>query len=258
MKSTLLALAVGLAGFGMSCGYAQAQTLIDQNKALAGGITPGDTPGFPITLSQPGSYKLTSNLTVPANTNGIEVSADGVTIDLNGFTLGGPVNCTGSGAQLVCDQGKGYGITYAPNKYVPSRHLTVRNGTVTGFAYNGVDVGNNAYVDSMRIVGNGGAGLNVAGSNAVVAGGIFSTNGTVGIGLGGGAGNLAHHVTVSGNRAGGIGSSFGAMVQSAVIMNNGGTGINGGSIDSSNVSGNGYNIAPGVSTGTNRCGAAAC
>ena len=35
---------------------------IDQDKAVAGGITPGDGPGFPITLTQPGRYVLTSNL----------------------------------------------------------------------------------------------------------------------------------------------------------------------------------------------------
>ena len=34
--------------------------LIDQNHALAGNITPGDGPGFPVTLSQPGSYRLTA------------------------------------------------------------------------------------------------------------------------------------------------------------------------------------------------------
>jgi hypothetical protein len=29
--------------------------LIDQNRALAGNITPGDTAGFPISITQPGS-----------------------------------------------------------------------------------------------------------------------------------------------------------------------------------------------------------
>ena len=28
--------------------------LIDQNHALAGSVTPGDAPGFPVTISQPG------------------------------------------------------------------------------------------------------------------------------------------------------------------------------------------------------------
>src|SRR5690348_13376939 len=69
--------------------------LIDQNHALAGNITPGDTAGFPITISQPGSYRLTSNLTVPdLNTTGIQITADFVTIDMNGFSIIGPGVCT--------------------------------------------------------------------------------------------------------------------------------------------------------------------
>jgi len=36
--------------------------LINQNSALAG-IGGCDTPGFPITICQPGSYRLSGNLT---------------------------------------------------------------------------------------------------------------------------------------------------------------------------------------------------
>ena len=38
---------------------------IDQNRAAAGGITPGDLAGFPVTIAQSGSYRLSGNLTVP-------------------------------------------------------------------------------------------------------------------------------------------------------------------------------------------------
>jgi hypothetical protein len=38
---------------------------IDQNHALGGGVTPGDAAGFPVTISQSGSYRLSGNLTVP-------------------------------------------------------------------------------------------------------------------------------------------------------------------------------------------------
>lgn len=64
--------------------------LIDQNRAFAGSVTPGDTAGFPVSINQPGSYRLSGNLTVPAGVNGIEVNADGVTLDLNGFSINGP------------------------------------------------------------------------------------------------------------------------------------------------------------------------
>lgn len=55
--------------------------LINQQKAMAGNVTPGDGPGFPVTISKPGSYRLTGNLTVAdANTTGILITADHVTL----------------------------------------------------------------------------------------------------------------------------------------------------------------------------------
>ena len=64
--------------------------LIDQNKVFAGNVTPGDVPGFPVSINQPGSYRLASNLTVPGGLNGIEINVDGVNLDLNGFAIIGP------------------------------------------------------------------------------------------------------------------------------------------------------------------------
>ncbi len=45
-------------------------------------------PGFstPYTISNPGSYYLTGNLAVTAG-DAIVIAVDGVTLDLNGFTL---------------------------------------------------------------------------------------------------------------------------------------------------------------------------
>ena len=40
----------------------------------------------PYTISQPGSYYLTANLTV-ASGDAIDINANGVTLDLNGFTI---------------------------------------------------------------------------------------------------------------------------------------------------------------------------
>src|SRR5215469_11158743 len=44
---------------------------------------------LPFTVSTPGSYYVTGNLTAAVNQNGILVATDNVTIDLNGFTLSG-------------------------------------------------------------------------------------------------------------------------------------------------------------------------
>jgi hypothetical protein len=99
---------------------ANGQIVITQAKANAGNVTPGDAPGFPVTLTQPGSYILAGNLQPPAGKIGILVASNDVTIDMNGFRLRGV-------------GGPGTGI-YAAD----FNNVTVRNGTVTGFAADGI------------------------------------------------------------------------------------------------------------------------
>jgi hypothetical protein len=66
---------------------------INQAAALAGGITPSDAPGFPVTLDQPGSYRLTGNLDFttisedPFGVTGIVITAEDVSLDLGGFSV---------------------------------------------------------------------------------------------------------------------------------------------------------------------------
>src|SRR5690349_335055 len=75
---------------------------INQSRALAGGVTPGDGAGFPVTITQSGSYRLSGNLTIPdLNTGAIQIMADFVTLDLNGFSIAGPVVCT-TGTATTC------------------------------------------------------------------------------------------------------------------------------------------------------------
>lgn len=98
--------------------------LIDQTKALAGNVTPGDTPGFPVTITQPGSYRLASNLRPPALTTAIEITVSNVTIDLNGFGIIGvrsdpPAFSTG--------------IRYVGP--APARNLAIKNGTIADFTF---------------------------------------------------------------------------------------------------------------------------
>jgi hypothetical protein len=88
---------------------------------------------FPITITQPGSYKLTGNLVVPAGTYGIIVNAPNVTVDLNGYAISGPVTCSASGSCNAASTGSHGVYLIAPNG-------VLRNGTVTGFAGSGVAV----------------------------------------------------------------------------------------------------------------------
>ncbi|MCA9503381.1 MAG: hypothetical protein KC616_09880 [Myxococcales bacterium] len=72
---------------------------IDQTCAVLTGCFPGDAPGFPVTISERGSYLVTSNLTVdgaPDALIDILSSAVAVDLDLNGFTLKGDFSTAAS------------------------------------------------------------------------------------------------------------------------------------------------------------------
>lgn len=120
-----IALMVPLALFAMASPVF-AQKLFNQAKALAGGVSTGDAPGFPVTLSKAGTYKLTGNLTVPdKDTTAIEVTASNVTLDLNGFSIFGPG-----------EPGGGSGI----HSSASLRNITVMNGSVRGMGNDGVNL----------------------------------------------------------------------------------------------------------------------
>src|SRR4051794_31600963 len=91
---------------------------------------PGDDPGFPVTISQSGSYRLTSNLTVTdLNTTAIRITTNSVTLDLNGFSIFGPVVCAKN--PTICPTpGTGTGIQSAEPGL--TRGVRIFNGTVRG------------------------------------------------------------------------------------------------------------------------------
>lgn len=87
--------------------------------------------GFPYVITEPGSYQLTENLVVPADTNGIDIQSGGVTLDLNGFNIIGAIKCsfgTSSCAPTPTVYNT-YGI------FSRGSTNTVRNGHVSGFPF---------------------------------------------------------------------------------------------------------------------------
>jgi parallel beta-helix repeat protein len=100
--------AMTVIGFAASAGAVDGTIEINQAKVLANG-------GFPYTISNTGSYRLTGNLTIAGSTDGIDVTAPGVTIDMNGFSITGN---TGLGTGINNSDGEG----------------TVENGKVVGFS----------------------------------------------------------------------------------------------------------------------------
>jgi parallel beta-helix repeat protein len=183
MNRTILRAALGIA-YAMT-GAAQGVVLIDQSKALAGAVTPGDAAGFPVTITQPGSYQLASNLTgIPAGIDAILVQADDVTIDLNGFAIIGPFRNLGAGIKGAV---AGNGIRIG---------ATVFNGTVRGMGM-GIQLGRNSRVEKMHVSQNQLAGIQTDGFS-LIQDNITESNGWAGI-------FAAQTSTVRGNTASGNG-----------------------------------------------------
>lgn len=220
--STLLILAALAA---IPAAAADGQILINQASVMAAG-------GFPFSISQSGSYKLSGNLQVPAGKDGIVISAGHVTLDLNGFGIQGAIACQGK----VCSApptDNSNGIAFVGDETV------IRNGHVTGFSIgiNGLllTVGT---IEDMHISQN-------------MSFGIFTTN------------TLVRRNNISAN--GGLGLACGgcAVIENVVAFNAGG-GVNlGGGVFSSNVvdsnqGTNAFIAATVVSAHNNNCNDSGC
>jgi hypothetical protein len=184
------------------------EILITQSKVNAGSVSPGDSAGFPATLSRPGRYKLGGNLVAPNAINAVEITANDVTLDLNGFTISNAA--PGSDARGI----------YA---YDGANRMRALNGTVTGFANYGVlSLGTQAVVENMRIVGNGiGMQLDL---HSRVRNSTIANNTSVGMYC---YGCLIEDSIVTGNAFAGILDSQGGggMVLGNIIVGNGDYGL---------------------------------
>lgn len=186
----------------------QANTTLDEVKATAekrravnASNTPGDATNEHI-ISQPGSYYLTGNLNV-SKTNGITITAPGVTLDLNGF-------------QIARDAGGGSGIRID----AAARSCTIKNGSITGFVGQGIEahlaqdgalvklavsncgstginIGRRWRIADCRAAGNGGVGIR-SGPGSVVS--HCSAGDNAGIGIDAGVGNTVIGCSAIGNR----------------------------------------------------------
>lgn len=88
---------------------------VEPRTAVSAINTPG-AAGVQFVISAPGSYYLTGNLPGAAAKTTITITADDVTLDLNGFEI--------SGVPTSLD---------AINATASTRGISVRNGTITGF-----------------------------------------------------------------------------------------------------------------------------
>lgn len=224
---------------------------INQTCAVQTGCFSGDAAGWPVSISSPGSYRLTGNLTLPdADTTGIEISTSDVGVDLNNFAI---IRSGCEGVTLPCTptSGSGSGVDVTSSL---SRGHAVKNGSITGMGSNGVSLGIQAEVTNLRARWNRLDGIDVGfgsvvsgstandngndgisgGAGSAVSGNASSLNGGNGISVGG-ASNVFGN-TSFGNTGNGIESGLGSNVSGNSIWDNRGVGIHGG--DGSTISNN--------------------
>jgi hypothetical protein len=132
---------------------------INQAIALAGGVNGdlvADAAGFPVRITEAGSYRLTGNLAIPLGSSGIQIDAINVTLDLGGFVVGGPNSCTGYPTTSCAYSTANPAI--ASEQFL----VVVRNGSILSSEGIGIALlGASSEVDQVRVLGCGGTGINV-------------------------------------------------------------------------------------------------
>jgi hypothetical protein len=216
-----------------------ADGVLEINQACAAtGCFAGDAADFPVTITASGSYRLTSNLVVPAaTTTAISAGATDVTIDLGGFSIRGPNVCSGGEPVTSCSAaGSGAGIAIAERAQIFGGSITgmgtgiatahdarLRDLVVSHSVGTGIDTGRGTVVHATSIVDNGGIGVraNTGGGDVEVSGCTIRGNGAQGIVVSDG---LAIGNRISRNALAGIaaGGTF-AIAHNQIDGNNGGT-----------------------------------
>lgn len=136
MRAMKLQFAGLLALLSLQLHAAEGSFEINQD-CVAAGCFSGDSPGYPVTITTPGRYALSSDLNVTggSSTNGIEISASLVDLDLNGHTLNGGGSCTGTPVTSCSGFLGGRGVQISGTGALV---VHVHDGTLRGFADSGM------------------------------------------------------------------------------------------------------------------------
>lgn len=238
---------------------------INQARALAGSVTLGDAPGFPITINTSGYYVLTGNLKVPdQNTSAIVINSSNVTIDLNGFAILGPNVCATDGFSPAqpctlpaSNQYAGVGVdggSQTPNVVLNTR---VINGTIDGVGGLGIFGNVNMRIEGVNISNCGYDGINNGGG--LIRDVLVRACGGSGIAT---SSAVIENSRVLFNRGNGIITSGGSLVTANIMLQNLNIGLvaNGNTRYTNNLIDGNRNgqVSGGTAAGVNTCGTAAC
>ena len=187
------------------------------------GCFAGDSPGFPVTITESGSYRLTGNLDVsalstPENRTAIEISEDFVTLDLNGFTIQGPVTCSGTPV-TSCTPGSGTGVGVSASG--TGREVLIKNGHIRGMGLAGVSCTQGCRVQDIVASENRLIGITNANEDGYFANNIARRNGDYGFFV---AGQIQGNIA-TGNGGIGIFVNPHSRVVGNQVIENGGNGV---------------------------------
>jgi hypothetical protein len=177
---------------------------LEPRTPLDANHTPGNVT-FQFAIAQAGSYYLTTNL-VSAKC-GIAINAGNVTLDLNGFALIGPGNCTGISPLAVTN-------------------IYIRNGVLRNWG-NGVDCSavSGGVLEDVQSIGNSGYGV-VLGSDWLAQRCVTASNTLPGLSVASGC--RVVDCTSELNKQAGIAARDGVEIISCTVRSNGFAGISAG------------------------------
>lgn len=139
-------------------------TEVEPRTAVSAANTPGDA-GAVFKITQPGSYYLTGDVTIPAGKNGVVITASNVTLDLNGFSIVGATSQAQHGVQSS-------GV----------KNIVVRNGTLRSMGGAGVFFdGASCRVEKVSVLACNGSGVYLPGAGCVVEGCLVDTSEGTGV-----------------------------------------------------------------------------
>ncbi len=185
-------------------------TEVEPRVAISAANTPGDASNE-FRITQPGSYYLTGNLVTGGGRNGIQIAADNVTLDLNGFTLS--------------QDPAGTGFPAGVRATTAVRNFVLRNGTVRGYrGYGAFGAFENSTFHDMAFMDSLGGQLEIGSSDGVIVRNVRTraTTGETGIQVG--PGSLVESSTTEGGTIG-ITVGTGSVVRSCVVVSPTATGI---------------------------------
>lgn len=131
---------------------------VEPRKTIDAANTPGDADSV-FRITTPGTYYMTGEILVPPGKRGIEIATDDVTLDMNGFRIGGFAG-TLEGIAVVSS--------------IDRANITVRNGLINNMQSTGIQLtpvggteSHNCRVEDVRVWNCTGGGISVSTSSVV-------------------------------------------------------------------------------------------